>query len=486
MILESPPDANDSLTGHIQSFPLIIEDQKTGKDIKKTRVYVNSSHTEDKGLIKGEDDILFPNISIVAICQEGLFMGLLTRNTYLTIRHRQVGVNELSDEQWKDSLLQLFPIEESDLMENGDNQIQIAARYVSLFENYDEELGYNDNSEAYCADHITLQFQTKATIPVTIGELELKRVYDEEEYEADLKGEEDHKDEEDPKDEDSYANYVNVFKWMDLLISHNKQLMEKCNVLIEERSNAENEKEKVFYNYNIAKQEFEEINKDLKNKFYTVLKAKKDRIWALQNALGQPTDTLFQLNEKYYEGGGLVSSKFDKLQKPQEVSQPPALKRQKVSFKSEPADPFQFKPMESSEPSEIAEPPIKKEQKLKQTSFYGRQKSDSELVHSVLGETDNDSDEDDGDAQEEQAEDSNTEYEDEENKSDSINEDEPDIIKSEDIIEDSLESVAQKDADDMVSESGTVYSEEDQGNKDDVDTTTRDDSMDQETDYGSE
>lgn len=508
MILQPPDDSEESLTGHIQSLPFYIEDQQTGKEIKVTKIYVNSSHTEDKGLIKIEDDILFPNICIVAICQEGLFKGMITKNTYLRIRHAQTEAT-YSDQLWKDLVLHMFPTEESDLTEQLDIPVQVIARYISLFGNYDENLGYVEDSEAYCDDHVMLELQTRAQLPVTLGSLQLTRVDDDDDVNEgkNMFNEE----------EGSLEDYVNVFKWMELLVNQNKQLLEKYIELAELKAIAENEKEAILNNYNLSKKEFEEINKDLKNKFYAVLKSKKDRIWALQTALGQSSDTLPQSNENYYKGGGLVSTKFDRIHRtPTETS--PVLKRQKVTAKLEVADSVFGKPPKSHEPV-IKEEPLDLHANFGQHSFYGRQKGDSELVSSVLGnadkqETDEDDEENEGN-DDVAREDDETAYEDseEEEISEPIKEDEgsdlrqedsngSEIVKKEDVeetvdetqvnedivIEDSLgkdEGPAEAGTEsDGVSESGTVYSEDEEAVLA-ADTTGKDE-LQQGTDYSSE
>lgn len=259
------------LSGHVSSIPLAIEDINTKDVIKYTSLYLRSSTDVT------DSQSQFTNISLTAMNQEGTFHLIIDESNYASFKKKR----NLSCEDWELILRQFFPISNTNDNSHVEN-LTLSAKLVSVVDYYDPETKElrDDEELALVSEFITIDIKTKAKLPVTVGSIEIP-----------------YTDSEDVKWlEDINGKEQNIFNWLDLLIHQNQHISKELQIAQKRLSESNEEKDQYKNELENNSKQHEDIIYDLQDKFYQVLNAKKDKIWALEN---KNLDKLEGLNEKY-------------------------------------------------------------------------------------------------------------------------------------------------------------------------------------------
>lgn len=245
----------DATFGHI---PLTIIEKSSKEVITKKSAFLNVNRQKDKTVI-------------AAICQEGVFYVCLTESNIIELKGKKQ-TKKYNDEEWRGIVYELLSFE------HEVEDLQIVADLITESE-YDSK---NHEVEEVSDSEMVLIIQTRAKLPVKLGEIPLAQVDDEEEKL--------------PKE--IKQDVFEIFNWMEAISGQNDKLKAIVDRMAKKEKSLDELVKLKTKEIDEIRQEYEEIIEDLQDKFYQVLNAKKSRIWELE---GRNEKELEYLNQTYIE-----------------------------------------------------------------------------------------------------------------------------------------------------------------------------------------
>lgn len=361
-----------TLSGCIQSIPLIIEDKETKKIIKKASLYLHSSRNGSE-----LENPSFTNISLTAMNQEGSFQIDITKENCSKFKRK----GHFTVAEWESIIQHLFPVDDYNEPSIADDLV-VSAKFISLRQYYDPDTNelLDDDELPLVSEFITIDIKTNAKLPITVGSIDLPYTDTENNLET----------------SDIIRSEQNLFNWLDVLLLSNQRLNKELHSSRQSNLMLKAENERYENELETSAIQHKKIIDDFQDKFYQVLKAKKDRIWALED---KNLNQLEGLNEKYINQNkfNLKNDTIDKDKIPDELDEvytSPTKRKRTAAGSKKPLEKRRKKSTKANDAKEISddetteETPTRRITRSQDTSDHfapaKRGLSDKEIVTSVL------------------------------------------------------------------------------------------------------
>lgn len=248
---------NDGLEGNIVSVPLILEDHASHTVIKTASLYIHS-------YFKPTTNELW----ITGMCQEGCFHALIDKSTI-----EKAISKDFTYSQWMEIIQLHFSGAEDKI-----GSLTLSARYETLKDYYDEELQLRDDDDMpVISETMVLLLKTQEALAKTKAKFSLSMV--------------------DSEEDSLIQKEQNLFHWIEKVLQDNTALRKKLAAATEKMETfstiSKNQQEELENSH----KEHKQIIKDIQEKLYAVLNAKKARIWQLEGKHSLKLDYLNEIFE---------------------------------------------------------------------------------------------------------------------------------------------------------------------------------------------
>ncbi|KAL6454266.1 hypothetical protein SBY92_003727 [Candida maltosa Xu316] len=284
--MNNETEETNILSGTILRIPLVVEDEATSQLIKTSSLWLHVSRAD----YEPSTDPQFTNISLTAIWTEGYFHTTITSRNSNRIFRRNIPNLNLENNGHFELLKNIFPSDLDDLIENKESvgyhrNLKLMAKLIGNKANYDENNEFLEDVDAN-RNSVTISIKTDAKLAITVGTIEMPSI----EFE----------------DYSYLIDEENLFNWMELYNYQNEQLVQMLGDSKREVEKLTNQTESLESYLQSTKKDYEMIVKDLEDKFYQALNAKKDKIYELLYG-GTSTKKLVGLNDEFLHKEGQLN-----------------------------------------------------------------------------------------------------------------------------------------------------------------------------------